>query len=152
MVRSPDFGYLEPIVTATETELEKVGISDTPGVMVADAGYWHQQQMDEVIANKHIPLLIPPDADSRKGAKPRPGWDGGLYAFMRRVLATEHGSGIYRKRQVMIEPIFGDIKFNRKIDQFHRRGRSAVRSEWRLTTATHNLIKLHQHQLTAATA
>ncbi len=44
----------------------------------------------------------------------------------------------------MIEPILGDIKFNRKIDQFHRRGRSAVRSEWRLITATHNLIKLHK--------
>jgi hypothetical protein len=26
----------------------------------------------------------------------------------------------------MIEPIFGDIKFNRKFDQFHRRGRSAA--------------------------
>ena len=143
MVRSPDFGYLEPIFTATETELEAPGVTDTPGVMIADAGYWHQQQIDEVIANKHIPVLIPPDADRRKSAKPRPGWDGGLYAFMRRVLSTEHGGGIYRKRQEMIEPIFGDIKFNRKIDQFHRRGRSAVRSEWRLITATHNLIKLH---------
>jgi hypothetical protein len=26
-------------------------------------------------------------------------------------------------------------------------GRSAVRSEWRLLTATHNLLKLHQHRL-----
>jgi transposase len=152
MVRSPDFGYLEPIVTATEGELEKVGVTDAPGVIVADAGYWHQQQMDEVIANKHIPLLIPPDADRRKGTKPRPGWDGGQYAFMRRVLATEHGGGIYRKRQSMIEPIFGDIKFNRQIDQFHRRGRCAARSEWRLITATHNLIKLHKHQIATAGA
>ena len=37
-----------------------------------------------------IQVLIPPDADKRKGT--RPGWDGGLYAFMRRVLETELGS------------------------------------------------------------
>ena len=42
-------------------------------------------------------MLIPPDALKRKGA--RPGWDGGAYAFMRRVLDTDHGGGLYRKRQ-----------------------------------------------------
>jgi hypothetical protein len=31
-----------------------------------------------------------------------------------------------------------------------RRGRSAVRSEWRLLAATHNLLKLHRHQLATA--
>jgi hypothetical protein len=36
--------------------------------------------------------------------------------------------------------------------RFHRRGRSAVRTEWRLITATHNLIKLHSHTRAAATA
>jgi hypothetical protein len=41
-VDSPDFGHLEPIVDAARTELAKAGVSDTPGVVVADAGYWHQ--------------------------------------------------------------------------------------------------------------
>ena len=50
-----------------------------------------------------------PDANKRKGA--RPGWDGGLYAFMRRVLATPAGAELYRKRTAMIEPVFGDTKF-----------------------------------------
>jgi Transposase DDE domain len=39
----------------------------------------------------------------------------------------------------MIEPVFGQMKFNRRIDRFRRRGRAAVRAEWRLITATHNL-------------
>ena len=72
----------------------------------------------------------------------RPGWDGGLYAFMRRVLATPTGAELYRKRPAMIEPVFGDTKFNRKIDRFQRRGRAACHSEWRLITATHNLLKV----------
>jgi hypothetical protein len=42
----------------------------------------------------------------------------------------------------MIEPVFGDITFNRKIDRFQRRGRAACRSEWRVITASHNLRKL----------
>ncbi|MEN3281891.1 MAG: Transposase domain [Solirubrobacteraceae bacterium] len=52
----------------------------------------------------------------------------------------------------MIEPVFGDMKFNRRIDRFQRRGRSACRSEWRLITATHNLLKLHRHHTAAAAA
>jgi hypothetical protein len=58
---------------------------------------------------------------------------------MRRVLATEHGGGLYRRRQFMIEPVFANTKFNRGFERFRRRGRSAARSEWRLITATHNL-------------
>lgn len=95
-------------------------------------------------------MLIPPDAIKRKGA--RPGWDGGLYAFMRRVLETDHDGGLYRKRQAMIEPVFADTKFNRRIDRFQRRGRSACRSEWRLITASHNLLKLFRHQMAPAAA
>ncbi len=52
----------------------------------------------------------------------------------------------------MVEPVFAQTKHNRRIDSFRRRGRSAVRSEWRLITATHNLLKLHKHQLAAAGA
>ena len=88
-------------------------------------------------------VLIPPDAGKRKGE--RPGWNGGLYAFMRRVLDTEQGGGLYAKRQGMIEPVFADTKFNRRCDRLQRRGRSAARSEWRLITATHNLLKLWRH-------
>ena len=140
---SPDFGHLEPMVSAARDELERAGVNEEPGVVVADAGYWHQAQMENVI-NQGTQVLIPPDALKRGGA--RPGWDGGAYAFMRRVLDTETGGGLYRKRQGMIEPVFADTKFNRRIDRFQRRGRSACRSEWRLITATHNLLKLHRHQ------
>jgi hypothetical protein len=50
----------------------------------------------------------------------------------------------------MIEPVFAHTKHNRLINRFHRRGRAAVRTEWRLLMATHNLTKLHRHQTAAA--
>jgi hypothetical protein len=141
-VDSPDFGHLEPMVTAAQNELEQAGIGDSPELVLADAGYWHQVQMENIV-NRGIQVLVPPDAGKRKGA--RPDWDGGLYAFMRRVLATDTGKALYRKRQAMIEPVFANTKFNRRIDRFQRRGRSAARSEWRLINATHNLLKLWKH-------
>jgi transposase len=146
---SPDFGHLEPMVDAARHELEAAGVTEKPEVVLADAGYWHQVQMERIVS-EGIPVLIPPDAGKRKGM--RPGWDGGAYAFMRRVLQTELGNTLYRKRQVSIEPVFAQMKFNRRIDRFQRRGRSACRSEWRLITATHNLLKLHQHQIVTAGA
>jgi hypothetical protein len=149
-VDSPDFGHLEPMVTATTNELAKTGVSQPPEVVVADAGYWHHQQMDSLAA-AGIAVLIPPDSGKRKGTT-RPGWQGGRYRWMRALVSTETGKRLSRKRSQTAEPMFGHTKHNRGMSRFHRRGRSAVRTEWRLITATHNLLKLHSHSLAAAAA
>jgi transposase len=146
-IDAPDFGHLEPMADAMQAELERAGVEERPGVVLADAGYWHQKQMENVV-NGGMQVLIPPDGGKRQGI--RPGWDKGLYAFMRRVLQTEHGGELYRKRKALVEPVFGNTKYNRRLDRFRRRGRAAARSEWRLITATHNLLKLHQHKMAMA--
>lgn len=142
-----DFGHLEPMLDAAQRELAHAGVDDTPGVLLADAGYWHTEQMANVV-DRGIQVLIPPDTSRRRNT--RRNWEGGHYDFMRRVLASERGGGLYRKRQPMIEPVFAQLKFNRRLGRFRRRGRGAVRTEWRLITATHNLLKLHRHALAAA--
>ena len=116
-------------------------------MLLADAGYWHGEQMERIV-DRGIQVLIPPDTSSKRPT--RRNWDGGHYDFMRRVLASERGGELYRKRQPMIEPVFAQMKFNRSLDRFRRRGRGAVRTEWRLFTATHNLLKLHRHALAVA--
>jgi hypothetical protein len=135
------------MLAATRRELQNAGIDETPGVVLADAGYWHQRQMERANATGSQ-VLIPPDTGKR--TTPRPGWTGGYYDFMRRVLAGERGGELYGRRQPMIEPVFGQTKHNRGLARFHRRGRGAVRTEWRLITATHNLLKLHRHALATA--
>jgi hypothetical protein len=136
------------MVDAAQRELAAIGVDQVPEVLLADAGYWHQDQM-ETIVDRGIQVLIPPDAGKRKGN--RPGWERGPYSFMRRVLDTDFGGG-YAKCQGMIEPVFDHTKFNRRCDRFLRRGRAAVRSERRLITATHNLLKLSQHTTAPAAA
>jgi hypothetical protein len=124
------------MLAATQRELAGAGIHDTPEVLLADAGYWHGEQMQR-IGNRGIQVLIPPDTSRRRTT--RRNWDGGRYDEMRELLASDRGSELYRKRQPMIEPVFAQMKFNRGLDRFRRRGRGAVRAEWRLITATHNL-------------
>jgi transposase len=144
---SLDTANLQPMVETARAELEGAGVTATLGVVLADAGYWKNEAI-EALVGQDIQTLVAPDADRRK--EPRPGRRGGLYDFTRRVLATDWGKELYLKRQGTVEPVFGQIKANRNADRFLRRGRTAVRSEWRLLTATHNLLKLHRHQLAPA--
>lgn len=143
----PDFGELRPVLDAAPRDLRHAGVTDTPTTAVADAGYWHTEQMQQIAANP-IQVLIPPDSGQREGA--RPGWDGGLYAVMRRVLSTDHGRALYAKRKHSLAPVLGQLKANRRLDRFKRRRRAAVRSKWRLIAATHNLLKLHSHWIAPA--
>src|SRR5215210_123690 len=142
-----DFGHLQPMLEATQREIQAAGVDERPGVLLADAGYWHGEQMQRIV-DRGIEVLIPPDTSRRRAT--RRNWDGGRYDQMRELLATERGGELYRKRQPMIEPVFAQMKFNRGLDRFRRRGRGAVRTEWRLITATHNLLKLHRHTTAAA--
>ncbi len=144
---SLDTANLQPMVEMALGELAAAGVTETPGAVLADAGYWKNEAIEALCA-QGIPTLVAPDADRRK--QPRPGRRGGLYDFARRVLATEWGAGLYLRRQGSVEPVFGQIKANRGANRFLRRGRSAVRSEGRLLTATHNLLKLHRHHLATA--
>src|SRR4051812_29051116 len=130
MTASPDFGHLGPMVDAARRELAGAGVASKPDVVVADAGYWHLEQMNAITADG-IPVLIPPDSSRRRKTGTRRGWSGGAYDFMRRVLETDLGSGLYKRRGQLIEPIFGHTKHNRGFIRFHRRGRAAARAEWR---------------------
>jgi hypothetical protein len=86
--------------------------------------------MDHDTGEHGIQGLIPPDSGKRDGE--RPGWTSGRYSLMRRVLASDVGRELYRKRQQSMEPVYGHTKHNRKIYCFNYRGRLAVRTEWRV--------------------
>jgi hypothetical protein len=143
-----DFEELDPMITAAERELETAGVEESPGIVLADAGYWSNEHIDSLRERGIVPIVA---ADTTRN-RPRKNRLGGPYDFMRRVIATEAGGELYSKRQCMVEPVFAQIKTNRRIDRFKRRGRAAARSEWRLIAATHNLLKLHRHRLAAAAA
>ena len=142
MTVDPDFGHLEPMSTPPRAGSPPPASWESRKVSSRDAGYWHQQQMERIV-DRGIPVLIPPDSSRRKGT--RPGWDGGAYAFMRRVLATDRGGELYGQRQ-------NDDRAGLRRHQVQPRHRplptprpSRPPRRWRLITATHNLLKLHRH-------
>jgi len=141
-IDAPDFGHLEPMFDTTLEELHRNGVTEHPEAVLADAGYWHNRQI-QAITDRGIEVLIPPDGTMRDGH--RPGWENGLYDLMRRKLSTDRGRELYAQRKITVEPVYGQIKYNRRIDRFMRRGRAAAHSEWRLVAATHNMLKLHSH-------
>jgi hypothetical protein len=141
-IDAPDFGHLEPMLDTTLRHLERHGVTELPKVLLGDAGYWHTRQK-QAIADRGIEVLIPPDGTMREGK--RPGWAHGVYEKMRRKLKTKRGRKLYAQRKISVEPVYGQIKYNRSVDRFMRRGRAAAQSEWRLVAATHNLLKLHSH-------
>ncbi len=114
-----------------------------PGSTAADSDYWNEEQIDNVVGDD-MQVLIPPDAGKR--GTPRPGWDGRRYTFMRTVLPSDYGGGPIQKTQGDGRASLRTNKAQPAHRPLQRRGRSAARSEWRLITATHNLMKLHKHQ------
>jgi transposase len=65
-----------------------------------------------------------------------------MVAFeMRDALDEDENRSLLSRRKVIIEPIFGQMKFNRGFRRFRRRGLSAARCEWKLMCTTHNLLK-----------
>lgn len=55
------------------------------------------------------------------------------------------GQALYRRRKVIVEPVFGQIKEARGFRRFLLRGLDKVRGEWRLVCVGHNLLKLWRY-------
>ena len=61
---------------------------------------------------------------------------------MKAKLATEKGKSAYDRRKQLVEPVFGNIKFNLGYVRFSLRTLSKVRGEFLLMCIAHNLKKL----------
>ena len=79
------------------------------------------------ISERGIEVLVPPDGNMREGK--RPGCENGVYERMREALRSERGRKLYAQRKITVQPVYGQIKYNRHIDRFMRRGRAAAQSE-----------------------
>jgi len=136
-----DSNQLAPMVAQTVADLVRAGIEEPIGTVLADGGYWNTPQISEVRA-REIDVLIP--AKSRKRTNPRQNAPPQSEEARRveAILDTPEGQTLYRRRQQIVEPVFANTKFIRRIDRFQRRGLQACQAEWQLIAATHNLLKL----------
>jgi transposase len=68
-----------------------------------------------------------------------------LMERMRTRLRTEQGKAHYGKRKTIVEPVFGDMKFNRKMGGVLLRGKLKARGEFLIICIAHNLRKIAKY-------
>lgn len=141
--QSNDSGQLEPMIDQAVATLDAAGVRDRVGTVLADGGYWNSPQITQ-LGQDGIVAIVPTKAATRTKSRKLSPRQGPEAERIDALLDTSEGAALYRQRQHMIEPVFGNTKFNRRITRFHRRGLGACRAEWRLIAATHNLLKLYR--------
>ena len=63
-------------------------------------------------------------------------------ARMKREIDSEDGRRRYGERFATVEPVFGNIRHNKRLNRFTLRGRGKVDTQWKLYCLVHNIEKL----------
>ncbi|HEY0778165.1 MAG TPA: IS1182 family transposase [Gemmatirosa sp.] len=71
---------------------------------------------------------------------------------MKRRLDTPEGRARYGRRFATVEPVFGNLRANKRLDRFTLRGRTKVDAQWKLYCLVHNIEKLAHHGYAAPVA
>jgi transposase len=139
----PDVNELVPVVKRISKLLRA-----KPKQVLADAGYWSEANVDTLEKMGMDPFIA---TQRRKHSDPlpeaprgRPPKDLSPKQRMARKLLTVRGRAMYAWRQILPEPVFGQIKHARGFRQFLRRGLQRVGQEWSMLCTAHNLLKLYR--------
>jgi hypothetical protein len=76
---------------------------------------------------------------------PVPGKPESYTTQMQRRLDTPEGRARYGQRFATVEPVFANLRHNKRLDRFTLRGRTKVEAQWRLFCLVHNIEKLAHH-------
>ena len=69
--------------------------------------------------------------------------------WMKHRIDSDQGRQIYSHRMSVVEPVFGNMGTNKKLNRFSLRGKEKVQGQWRLFCMVHNLEKLMRYGKTA---
>jgi len=67
---------------------------------------------------------------------------GSLADAMKQKIDTPEGRRIYSQRLAIVEPVFGNIRAQKRMDRFTLRGRLKVNIQWMLYCLVHNIEKI----------
>lgn len=144
-----DVHQYQPMVSAAQQALKAAGVTTAIELVLADAGYWSQDNATTPGPDRLIATLK--DWKQRRAAREMgttngpPPQDASTLEAMEHRLRTPDGTRAYAMRSHTVEPVFGDLKENRGWRRFRRRGLPAVSSEWALMNVSHNIAKLFDH-------
>ena len=67
---------------------------------------------------------------------------GSLIGKMIEKIDTEQGKARYERRLAIVEPVFANIRTQKRLDRFTVRGKYKVNVQWNLFCIIHNLEKI----------
>jgi len=143
-----DMAQLVPMIEAAEANLYEIG--EEPGVVLADAGYCSEENLEKVAKSGWPEACVATRKDWKQRqaeeSPPRGRIPKGLSHRdrMARKLRTKAGKALYRLRGQIVEPVFGQMKDCRGLTRFLLRGIEKVKAEFGLWCLTHNLLKLQR--------
>src|SRR2546422_317793 len=139
----PDVNELVPVVKRISKLLRA-----KPKQVLADAGYWSEANVDTLERMGMDPFIA---TQRRKHSDPlppappgRPPKNLSSKQRMARKLLTVRGRAMYAWRQILPEPVFGQIKHARGFRQFLRRGLQRVGQDWSMICTAHYLLTLYR--------
>ena len=70
-------------------------------------------------------------------------------ARMRERIDSAWGREQYGRRFATVEPVFGNVRHNKRLHRFTLRGQSKVDGQWKLFALVHNIEKLANYRKVA---
>jgi hypothetical protein len=67
-------------------------------------------------------------------------------ARMKKRIDSEQGRQLYGQRFATVEPVFGNIRHNKRMNRFTLRSKTKVDGQWKLFCLVHNIEKLAHHR------
>ena len=64
---------------------------------------------------------------------------------MKQAIDSDRGRKLYGRRIAIVEPVFGNLRHNKRLDRFTLRTQSKVNTQWNLYCMVHNIEKLAHH-------
>ena len=89
-----------------------------------------EQTKTRQVAFFHGQVVIPPERHSDR---------------MKKRIDSPAGRARYGERFATVEPVFGNLRYNKGLDRFTLRGKSKVDAQWKLFCLVHNIEKLAHH-------
>lgn len=148
--QAPDARHLPALLTQVQAHTER-----NPQEVSADAGYFSRANLDAIAASGAEAFIAPervPHDLWRNSAPLEPlAADATPKERMQHTLRTPRGKAAYLKRQTTVEPVFGQIKSARGLQQVLHRGLEKVSAFWRFECAVHNFLKIIRYAAAPST-
>ena len=64
---------------------------------------------------------------------------------MKHAIDSPRGRALHARRIAIVEPVFANLRHNKRLDRFTLRGQPKVNTQWTLYCLVHNIEKLARH-------